>query len=511
MIIKRIIYTIIFSICITISWIVWSQNPTKNDLEKRRNTLLKEIQQTQKLLEETKQNKSATLSELKALQAKLHTRQQLINGINSEISSLENNIKSTSSDVNFLSNKLKSQQAAYAASVRHAYKNKESENFVAFLFAASDFNDAIRRLNYLRRYNDFRKAEGEKIVKTQASLNNKISALSQQKTEKSELLNVEKTQTDQLLAEKRETDKLMQELKGKEKELASRIAKDRATSAKLESSIKEMIRKEILIAQKKAEQEALAKKKAEEAALAKKKAEEELARKKLESDRAVANNSGKITEGLRTGSSMRGETATTTTTTNNNNATGTQQSATQVASKPAAPNNKVNLGNGAGTPTPTKPKATTESYKMNLTPDVQTISNNFGANQGRLPWPLEKGYISGHYGKHPHPLYPSITVENLGIDISTNAGASVRSVFEGTVTKINNIDGYIIMISHGEYFTIYSGLASVNVKQGDKVNSKQNIGVVGKNEDGVPVLNFQVWKVTGNNFSTLNPASWIAR
>src|SRR5690606_30649281 len=145
---------------------------------------------------------NATLSDLKALQAKLHARTQLINGINSEILSLESNIKSSSRDIEDLNSQLSMQQHSYAASVRYAYKSRESENLVAFLFSASDFNDALRRIQYLKRYNDFRKAEGDKIQQTQLVLNNKIGELNSQKNEKSSLLAEEKEQTKELLVEK---------------------------------------------------------------------------------------------------------------------------------------------------------------------------------------------------------------------------------------------------------------------------------------------------------------------
>ncbi len=509
MLFRNIIYIGIFFSVLCLGYFVTAQQPTKADLEKRRSSLLKEIELTQKQLEETKQNKNATLSDLKALQSKLATRQQLINTINSEITDLEQNIKASSVDIAALTNKLKAQQKSYAETIRYAYKTREAENFVAFLFSASDFNDALRRLQYLKKYNDLRKIEGERIVKTQASLNNKIQVLSNQKSAKNNLLSEEQSQTSALLAEKAETDKLINQLKGMEKELTARIKKDKATSIKLESSIKEMIRKEIALAKKKAEEEAARKRALEQAAIAKQKAEEE-AKRKLAEEKA---NAGSQNVGLRTGSSMRGEQASgnaaaastnTSTTTNTNSQTNDAKTLASNAKAPATPANK---------PIPVKP-ATTEastSYKMSLTPDVQTISNNFVANQGRLPWPLEKGYISSQYGKQAHPVYATVTIDNLGIDITTTAGAPVRSVFEGTVTKISNIEGYIVMISHGEYFTIYSGLASVSVKQGDKVGIKQTLGTIGKNEDGVSVLNFQVWKVTDNNFSTVNPAGWIAR
>jgi septal ring factor EnvC (AmiA/AmiB activator) len=494
---KNFKYIIIFTLICVVSAYVSAQQPSKADLEKRKNNLQKEIAETQKQLEQTKQNKNATLSDLKALQSKLYSRTQLINNINTEISGLENNIKTSGEDIKQLNNQLQSQQQSYAASVRYAYKSRESENLVAFLFGAADFNDALRRIQYLKRYNNFRKFEGDKIQKTQSALNLKIGELNHQKDEKKSLLAEEKEQTKELLVEKAETDKVMLALKGKEKELAERIKKDRATAAKLENSIKEMIRKEIALAKKKAEEEA--RKKAEQEAIAKRKEEEQRKAAELAKANALPGNNVK----LRTGSDMRGEG---TPATNN-----TTASTTPTPQKPDAATTNTPKTTVSTMGATTKPSTSPESYKMNLTPEVQNLSNSFNANQGKLPWPVEKGFISSHYGTQKHPLYASVTIDNIGIDITTSAGASARSVFEGTVTKISNIDGFIVMVSHGEYFTIYSGLSSVSVRQGDKISAKQSVGIVGKNEDGVSVLNFQVWKITGNNFATVNPSSWIAR
>src|SRR5690606_8293294 len=200
-------------------------------------------------------------------------------------------------DISELNVQLQAQQRSYAASVRYAYKSRESENLVAFLFSANDFNDALRRIQYLKRYNDFRKSEGDKIQKTQTSLNSKINVLNNQKDEKRGLLSEENNQQQELLAEKAETDKVMLSLRGKEKELKDRIRKDQVASAKLENSIKEMIRREIALAKKKAEEEA--RRKAEQEALARKKAAEEAAKRKAAE--LAAANKNEMT--LRTGSS----------------------------------------------------------------------------------------------------------------------------------------------------------------------------------------------------------------
>lgn len=501
---KHLKYILVFSVICFFGAFVVAQQPSKSDLEKRRNRILKEIEETERQLQVTRADKSATLSDLKALKAKLRARTQLINGINTEISGLENNIKKSENDISELNVQLQAQQRSYAASVRYAYKSRESENLVAFLFSANDFNDALRRIQYLKRYNDFRKSEGDKIQKTQTSLNSKINVLNNQKDEKRGLLSEENNQQQELLAEKAETDKVMLSLRGKEKELKDRIRKDQVASAKLENSIKEMIRREIALAKKKAEEEA--RRKAEQEALARKKAAEEAAKRKAAE--LAAANKNEMT--LRTGSSMRAEENASNEKNNTANASGgntggNNASAAGKTEKPAAKTEQT----GNTLASSTTPKV--ESYKMALTPEVQNLSNNFNANQGKLPWPVAKGYISSRYGKQSHPLYDNVTIDNLGIDITTSSGAAARSVFEGTVTKVSNIDGYIVMISHGEYFTIYSGLASVSVSTGQKVGAKEALGTIGKNEDGATVLNFQVWKITGNNFSTVDPVGWIAR
>lgn len=475
---------------------VQAQQPTRGDLEKRRSQLLKEIEATQKQLEETKQNKNASLSELKALQAKLNARQHLISNMNDEISSIEGSISTTTNDIRHLNNNLSGQQKRYAQSIRYAYKQRESENMVAFLFSANDFNDAMRRLQYLKKLRNFRKSEGEKIIQTQELLGYKVNSLKSQKEEKSSLLQEEEKQRITLQKETSETNQIVQQLKGKEKELLVQIKKDQQASQKIQNSIKEMIKKEMDIARKKAEAEA------------KKKAAEELARKNAaeeEEKRRLAAANNKPTSGINEVKVNTGAPNTNSSNTTNNKPTNTNVA---INTKPAE--NKPKVSTTTENP-PTSTGNTNTNYKMGLTPDVQLISSNFSANQGRLPWPVEKGFISGQYGKHKHPLYPSVEVDNIGIDISTGAGAAVRAVFEGTVTKVTNIDGIVVMISHGEYFTIYARLASSNVKIGDKVKAKQVIGVAGRSDDGDNMMNFQVWKITGNSFNSVNPSSWIAR
>ncbi len=153
-------------------------------------------------------------------------------------------------------------------------------------------------------------------------------------------------------------------------------------------------------------------------------------------------------------------------------------------------------------------KAVESSTKIVLTSEGQLVANNFRANKGKLPWPVEKGVVSLPYGDQPHPIYKTLTVHNSGVEITTEAGASARAVFGGEVTKIYKISplNIAVFIQHGDFFTVYQNLSSVNVSVGDKVGTKQSLGKIRTNGDtGKTVLKFLILQNTNYN----NPASWL--
>lgn len=146
-----------------------------------------------------------------------------------------------------------------------------------------------------------------------------------------------------------------------------------------------------------------------------------------------------------------------------------------------------------------------------MTPEEKLIASVFSKNKNRLPWPTERGVITGKFGEQPHPVLKGIKIRNDGVDISTNEGATVRSIYEGTVTSIVSIAGAhkTVLIKHGNYYTVYSNLKDVFVGKGDKVQTKQKIGIVytDNDKDHKTVLQFQIWK----DFEKLNPVEWLAK
>ncbi len=145
-----------------------------------------------------------------------------------------------------------------------------------------------------------------------------------------------------------------------------------------------------------------------------------------------------------------------------------------------------------------------------LTPEEQLLSENFAGNKGSLPWPLERGVITSHFGEQPHPVLPGIKISNNGVDISTAEGARARAIFDGRVSRVITVPGgfYAVIVRHGEYLSVYSNLSEVFVTNGQTIYTHDELGVVGTNHrEAKTFLHLEIWK--GNDKQ--NPASWIAR
>lgn len=154
------------------------------------------------------------------------------------------------------------------------------------------------------------------------------------------------------------------------------------------------------------------------------------------------------------------------------------------------------------------PKGTkSSSSKFVLTAEGKIVSDNFKANKGKLPWPVEKGYVQLRYGDQPHPVHKNLTVHNSGVEIATEPGSAARAIFDGEVLQVQVVsaNNKAVYIRHGDFVTVYLNLQTVSVKQGDKVTIKQSIGKVHTDSSGKAVIKFLVLQ----NTTTLNPEQWL--
>ena len=152
-------------------------------------------------------------------------------------------------------------------------------------------------------------------------------------------------------------------------------------------------------------------------------------------------------------------------------------------------------------------KSGSKNSTYKLTPEEKLISDDFAINRGKLPWPVEQGFVSEKFGVNVHPVFKQVKLNNAGITITTSRNADVRAVFKGVVTEIMFIpgDNNVVIVRHGNYLTVYSNLVEIFIKKGDTVNVKQKIGKLAVSSGNNSTLNFQVWRDKDN----LDPQLWL--
>ncbi|MFD3003378.1 murein hydrolase activator EnvC family protein [Pontibacter toksunensis] len=383
---------------------------SKAQLEKEKKENLRRIKEANRILQQTKKQKEASIGQLNAIQEKITVQKGVISNISREINYIESDVKETEGIVGALQDDLDKLKAEYATMVYAASKTANSYNKLMFLFASDSFNQLVRRMRYLQQYSEARKKQVEQINKVQAVLGGQLAILESKKQQKQNLLGKQLAENKNLQTMRRQQDSVITKLSRQETNLQQEVAARQEAVKKLDKLIADIVREEIARAAR------------------------------------AARAAGKASSG------------------------------------------------GAG--------------KVTLTPELALISNSFAGNKGRLAWPVERGFVSQKFGRHNHPVLKGVVVENHGVDIQTTQGANARAIFEGTVLTVATVPGMnnIVMVQHGDYFTVYAKLKTVNVKPGQTVKIKDVIGTVYTDSDGTTELQFQVWK----NQQNLNPESWIA-
>src|SRR5687767_14659728 len=308
-----------------------AQTQSRTDLEKQRAEIQDEITEVKRSLELTKRNKKASLGQLALLQRKLRLRQAAINNVNRQIDFIQNDIGKSRNEIAKLKKDLDTLKMQYTKSVVYAYKNRSNYDFLNFIFSASSFNDALKRVEYLKSYCSYREQQTNTILNTQSLLQKKIGSLEQSRKEKDEVLAKQERDRLELVEEKKEKDQVVSKLKSREKELSRELSAKQKADNKLRASIKAAIDREIRLARQKALEE---EKKAKAAAAALAKAEN-----------------------------------------------------TDVA--------KAESPSSAGAAAEPKKEVTVvrKESVFDATPGGEIISDNFEKNKGKLPWPIDKGII----------------------------------------------------------------------------------------------------------------------
>ena len=408
-------YSFLF-ILLLITYLSFGQN--KDILKQQQIALEKEINYTTSLLNKTKENKKSSLVYIDYLDKKISSQERLLQLLNIEqnllkkqIFKLENKILENEKSINDAEKEIIELKKEYAKIIYSLQKNKNERNDLMFIISSETFNQAYKRILFLREYSRARKTQALQITKNQDSLAiNKQRLFSQKELIKSKkeqnlkLISNKKKSLNKVLISKDEKKTAVSKLQKSEQIFSKKIKDQQKKSRQLEQKIKKIIEEEI-----------------------------RLAREKIQRDK---------------------------------------------------------------------------DNKISLTPEAQLLSDKFSANKGKLPWPLEQGLIIQKFGKQKHKVFGNIETFNNGINIATNKNAIIRSVFDGKISRIFFIkgEGKAVLINHGEFFTVYSGLEEVKVKLGDNILAKEEIGkVLTRENDDRTELHFEIWQ----GYDKQDPSAWL--
>jgi septal ring factor EnvC (AmiA/AmiB activator) len=241
---------------------------SRSELERKKKSLQKEIDLTNKLIKETKKNKNLSLGQLKILNKKLDDRKRLINAIQQEVGMLNSTITTNGQKIQELQIELDRLKLSYGKLIRQAYLTRNQQSSLVLLFSAKDFQQAYKRLYYLRKYNNYRREQALLIQASQDELNGRVKQLKTDLSTKRDLLGSEEREKKVLSEEKKEQEQTLTALQKKEKSLKKDLDKKRADAKKLDGEIQRIIEREI--------------NRERDRAMAKSKSEAEAARKKAE-------------------------------------------------------------------------------------------------------------------------------------------------------------------------------------------------------------------------------------
>jgi septal ring factor EnvC (AmiA/AmiB activator) len=227
----------------------------RSELEKQRSEIQREIEEVKRSLNQTKKNRKESLGQLALLQKKLRLREAAISNINQQINFIQGNISLSRNEISRLKKELDTLKVQYQKSVVYAYKNRSNYDFLNFIFSAANFNDALKRVEYLKTYRTYREEQAGNIKNTQALLQKKIGNLELTRKEQSEVLTKQQKEKLVLVEEKKEKDEVISKLKSREKELSKELTSKQKADNKIRASIKAAIDREIRLARQKALEE----------------------------------------------------------------------------------------------------------------------------------------------------------------------------------------------------------------------------------------------------------------
>ena len=468
-----------------------------NSLKKQRDEIKKNIAKQEKALRANKAQVEKKLKDLMVINGEMDRRRQSIDSINHDIHILDGDIDILNAQLNTLNAQLEARKAQYIKSMRYMAKRRGIQSQMMFIFSGNDFSQIYRRMRFMREYAAYQRTQGKAVQEQQQRVNEKNEQLKAARGVKSNLLWKGKKEHAALAGQKEEQQKVVTSLQKQQKTIQNIIDEQKKKDAALNAKIDQLVAEEVERARQRAIAEA--KKKAEEAEAAKRKAEA-LARKKAEAEAAERENQRRIEEAKAAEQKAKADAIAA------RNARARQlaeQRAREAEAARIAAERKAVVDKERANIEVARAKKESEEA-VRLSSADRLVSGGFEANKGRLPSPVAGGRIVSHFGQHGVEGLPGVVLDNKGINILGSQGCAARAIYDGEVSAVFDAGGTMgVLVRHGAYISVYCNLKSVSVSKGQKVSTRQSLGVVGRDN----ILQFQLRKERDK----LNPEVWLAR
>jgi hypothetical protein len=488
----------------------------KEVLQKQNADLKKQISTINSNLAKTKQESKLSVAYLNAVNQKLTLREKVYNNTQKEKRFIEDDIYKRQLEINKNNRELEVLRKNYAEILVKAYKTKGVQNKVTFILSSRNMGEALSRIEYLKRYSEYQDKKAAEITNKATQIKKNIALKKKSMSEKDNLLIAQKKDLATIEIERKQKQDLLNEFKKNEAALTAELKQKQAQSKDLERQIRNIIAEEIRLA--KAKEEAERKAEAERKRLA------DIAAKK-EKERIEAENRKRIAEAeaerkraeaeLKRANDLANKKAEEERKLAETNKAAERKAAAEKATREAAERAKeaseklaaAKANENAINKKNEDAKDEAEKKVMKSYGVGSTVGSNFVDNRGRMTFPVERGSVTHRFGRQQHPVFKNIVEENIGIKIAVASGTKARCVFPGVVSSIQAINGSrTVIVKHGNYFTVYSNLASTSVKSGQQVSAGTQIGEVGSDFDGSVTLDFQVW----NGEKPVDPLEWVS-
>ena len=491
-------------------------NASIKKLQSQRNAIQKKIKQQEQALKANKEDVAKRLKDLLLINGEIDENQQHIEGIQKDIHHIEGNIDILKTQLSTLTEQLKDRQAKYIRSMRYMASNRTMQDKLMFIFSAKNFYQMYRRLRFVKEYAQYQKAQGEAVKAKQIQIDAKHHQLQQVRGQKNNLLYKGQQERTKLEANKGQQQNIVAGLQQQQKTIQAVIDDQRKKDAALNAQIDRMV--EIEIAKARARAAAEAKRKAELAAAEKKRREAEIARKKAAAEAAARENARRIEEARQREMAAKEAARKAAAAEQAARQAQREQAAKDAAAAKSVAEQRAKEAEVARQAAERKEKVDAERAKVEITKveeqqeNIQKFStvdrmmnNGFESNRGRLPMPITGSYkIVSHFGQYNVEGLKGVTLDNKGINIMGQNGCQARAVYDGEVSAVLSYGGStVVMLRHGAYISVYANLKSASVSRGQKVSTRQILGVVGIDN----ILQFQLRKER----TKLNPEAWLGR